>query len=39
MPSGKWFDKEGNNIERVKLVVEARDHPDKISTTFAGFYS
>ena len=39
MPSGKWFDDEGNNIERPKLVINARKHPDMISATFNGFYS
>jgi len=38
MPSGKWFDEEGNNIERPKLVVDAKEHPDMISAKFNGFY-
>jgi len=38
MPSGKWFDAEGNNIARVKLIIDAKKHPEMISAKFNGFF-
>jgi hypothetical protein len=38
MPSGKWFDKQGNNLARPKLVIDAREHPDMINAAFNGFF-
>jgi hypothetical protein len=38
MPTGPWFDTNGNFINRIKLVVDAFKHPDVIEAHFNGFY-
>ena len=38
MPSGKWFDNQGYNIDRPKLVIDAKKHPDMVEARFNGFF-